>query len=215
MVKRWEDGQKVSVVAMDQDSEIAKVIRESRGNVRHEYDANHTLKALNRYCQELQKEERQWMYGLGRRSRDWFNHVLHQPIARDKKMEMWENTSIIIAAITSSVIIQHIMAISGRTGTCLKLKRVCDRIWVEGSKIIQKVDTLSRSIQANESFHALKGKCTYKRLNFTTSTEARLALRVISQCGNPPLAERTTRIFGHSPLQALCSRMLRGQESKH
>jgi hypothetical protein len=33
----------------DQDSKIAKVIRESRWNAKHEYDANHAKKALDRY----------------------------------------------------------------------------------------------------------------------------------------------------------------------
>jgi hypothetical protein len=53
------------------------------------------------------------------------------------------------------------------------------RYLAEGSKIIQKVDPLSGSTQANESFHAVKGKYTDKRLNATTSTEARFALGVI------------------------------------
>jgi hypothetical protein len=53
------------------------------------------------------------------------------------------------------------------------------RYLAEGSKIIQKVDPLSGSTQPNESFHAVKGKYTDKRLNFTTSTEARFALGVI------------------------------------
>jgi hypothetical protein len=122
----------------DQCSEIGKVILESRWNVRHEYDANHTLKALDRYCQELPKEERELLNGLGRRSRDWFNHALHQPITRDKKIEMWRTPSITFAAITPSVIIQHIMAISGRTGTCLNLKRVCDGIWLKHQKSFTK-----------------------------------------------------------------------------
>jgi hypothetical protein len=47
------------------------------------------------------------------------------------------------------------------------------RCLAEGSKIIQKVDPLSGSTQANGSFHAVKGKYTDKRLNFMTSTEAR------------------------------------------
>jgi hypothetical protein len=50
MVKRWEDDQKVAGVVTDQDSEMA--------NVSHESDANHTKKALDRYSQELLKEER-------------------------------------------------------------------------------------------------------------------------------------------------------------
>jgi hypothetical protein len=65
MAKRWKDDQKVEVVVTDQDSKTAKVIRESHWNVRHEYDANHTKKALDRYCQELPKDERQLLYGLG------------------------------------------------------------------------------------------------------------------------------------------------------
>jgi hypothetical protein len=48
---------KVTVVVTDQDSKTAKVIRESRWNVKHEYDANHAKKALDRYCQGLPKEE--------------------------------------------------------------------------------------------------------------------------------------------------------------
>jgi hypothetical protein len=48
-----------------------------------------------------------------------------------------------------------------------------------------KIDPLSGSTQANESFHAVKGKYTDKRLNFTTSTEARFALGVICQSRNP------------------------------
>jgi hypothetical protein len=48
-------------------------------------------------------------------------------------------------------------------------------------KIIQKVNPLSGSAQANEFFHAVKGKYTDRRFNFTTSTGARFALRVISQ----------------------------------
>jgi hypothetical protein len=86
-----ENDQKVSVVVTNLESRMTKVIRESRWNVRRECDANHTKKALDHYCQELPKGERRLLYGLGRRSRDWFNHVLHQPIARDKKIEKWEN----------------------------------------------------------------------------------------------------------------------------
>jgi hypothetical protein len=55
----------------------------------------------------------------------------------------------------------------------------------EGSKIIQNVDLRSGSTHPNKSFHAVKGKYTDKRLNFTTSTEARFALGVISQSRNP------------------------------
>jgi hypothetical protein len=91
MVKRWKDDQKVAVVVPDQDSKLAKVIGESHWNVKHEYDANHAKKALDLYCQGLPKEERQPLYGLGKRSLDWCNDVSHQPIPRHKKIEMWEN----------------------------------------------------------------------------------------------------------------------------
>jgi hypothetical protein len=59
------------------------------------------------------------------------------------------------------------------------------RYLAEGSKIIRKVDPPSGSTQANESFRAVKGKYTNKRLNLMTSTEARFALGVISQLRNP------------------------------
>jgi hypothetical protein len=70
MVKRWEDDQKVAVAVTGRDSKVAKVIRESRWNVKHEYAANHAKKALDRYYEENTKEERQLLYGLGKRSRD-------------------------------------------------------------------------------------------------------------------------------------------------
>jgi hypothetical protein len=91
MVKRWEDDQKVAVAVTDQDSKMPTLIGESRWNGRHKYDANHSKRALARYCQELPKEERQLLYGPGRRSRNLHSHVLLQPIARDMKIEMREN----------------------------------------------------------------------------------------------------------------------------
>jgi PHD/YefM family antitoxin component YafN of YafNO toxin-antitoxin module len=50
MVKRWEGDQKVGVVVTGQGSKMAIVIRESRWNAKHEYDANHPKKALDGYC---------------------------------------------------------------------------------------------------------------------------------------------------------------------
>jgi hypothetical protein len=49
----------------------------------------------------------------------------------------------------------------------------------EGSQIIQKFHPPAGSTHANKSFHAVKRECTDKRLNFTTSTEARFALGAI------------------------------------
>jgi hypothetical protein len=36
---------------------MAKMTGESRWNVKHEYDANHAKKAIDRDCQDLPKEE--------------------------------------------------------------------------------------------------------------------------------------------------------------
>jgi hypothetical protein len=46
MVKRWADDQTIVVVMTHQDSTMAKVIRESRWNVRGEYGANYVKKAI-------------------------------------------------------------------------------------------------------------------------------------------------------------------------
>jgi hypothetical protein len=48
---------KVAIAVADQDSKMAKAIRESHWNAKHEYNANHAEKALDRYCKELPKEE--------------------------------------------------------------------------------------------------------------------------------------------------------------
>jgi hypothetical protein len=87
MVKKWQDDQNAAVGVMSEDSKTAKGIRDSPLNLTYEYDANHAKKVFDRYCQDLPKEERQLLYGLGRRSRNWFDDVLHQPITRDKKMQ--------------------------------------------------------------------------------------------------------------------------------
>jgi hypothetical protein len=89
------------------------------------------------------------------------------------------------------------------------------RYLAEGSKIIQKVDLLGGSTQANDSFHAVKGMYSNKRLNFTTSTEARFALGGISQSRNPDGQDELRESFNISPLPAERSEMLRDLESKH
>jgi hypothetical protein len=91
MVNPWEDDAKITFVMTDEDSKMAKVIRESRWNVRHKYDAHDTKKALDGYCQELTKEERQLLHGLGKPSRNRLNHALHRPITPNEKIEMSEN----------------------------------------------------------------------------------------------------------------------------
>jgi hypothetical protein len=89
------------------------------------------------------------------------------------------------------------------------------RYLAEGSKIIQKVDPLGGSTQANEPFHAVKGKYTDKPLNSTTSTEARFAMGVISQSRNSGWQDELRKFLDIPPLPAECSKMLRNPESKH
>jgi hypothetical protein len=84
----------------------------------------------------------------------------------------------------------------------------------EGSKSIQKVGTLSGSTQANQSFHAVKGKYTDKRLNFTTSTEARFALGVVSQSRNPGWQDELREFLDILQLPEECRKILRDLESK-
>jgi hypothetical protein len=88
------------------------------------------------------------------------------------------------------------------------------RYLAEGSKIIQKNAPLSGPTQANESFHAVKGKYTDKRLNFTTLTGARFALGAISQSRNPGWQNDLRESVDIAPLLAECSKMLGDLESK-
>jgi hypothetical protein len=73
---------------------------------------------------------------------------------------------------------------------------------------------LSGSTHANESFHAVKGKCTDKRLNFTTLTEARFALGVISQSRNPGWQDAQHESLAIPSLPAECSKILRDLNSR-
>jgi stalled ribosome rescue protein Dom34 len=58
MVKRREDGQKVAVVVVEQDSRMVKEIRKSSWNVKHKCHVNYGKRELDSYCRELPKEER-------------------------------------------------------------------------------------------------------------------------------------------------------------
>jgi hypothetical protein len=55
MIGRWKDDQQVKTVVTNQDSKLGKVIRESRWNIEHEFDANHAKKSLDRYHARLPK----------------------------------------------------------------------------------------------------------------------------------------------------------------
>jgi hypothetical protein len=72
------------IVVNGQDAKMAKMIGESRWNAAAKYDESHQENALGRHCQDLSEEEQRVFSGLRRLSGDWFNHTLHQPIARDE-----------------------------------------------------------------------------------------------------------------------------------
>jgi hypothetical protein len=93
MVGRWENDRKVKTVVTDEDMKLAKVMRESRWDLDDEMNANHAKKSFDRYQQRLPKEECQHLYlcGPDQRLRNWFNHVLHQPIPREHRIEAWES----------------------------------------------------------------------------------------------------------------------------
>jgi hypothetical protein len=128
MVKRCEDDQKVGVVVTDHDSKMGKVIRESRQNVKHETTQ---IKPKGRSTAIVKNFQRR---------RDSFCPGSRSPLGTDlimsyinlspitRRLKCVRTCSITIAATTPNVTIQHIRAINGRTGTCLKLKRVCDGI---------------------------------------------------------------------------------------
>jgi hypothetical protein len=84
----------------------------------------------------------------------------------------------------------------------------------EGPRIIQKVDSLSESIQANDSFHAVKKKYTDKGLNFTTSTETHFVLGILSKFRNSGWQNQLRESLDISPRPAECNKMPMDLESK-
>jgi hypothetical protein len=199
---------------MDQRSKIAKLIRESRWHVTHKYDVNHDKKALDGYCQEFTLEERDLLYGPGKRSRGCFNHLLHQPIPCDKKIEMSENTLGRYCGDRSKCHHPAHQPCQWRNGDMPEVQPSLRRYRSEGLKIIQEFDTHSGSTQVNESFHVVKAKYIDKRLNFTTSTEARFPPGAISKSRSPGWPDELRESLDILPLPAECSKMLRDLESR-
>jgi hypothetical protein len=185
ILRRWEDDQNVAVAVTDQESRMAKLILESRWGVKHEYGPNRSKRTLDRYCQKLPREELQLLDEPGKRSWDWFDDVLEQPIPRNKKSEMRENSVSHHRGDRSKCHHPVHHGYQWKNRDMDEAQASLRRYLVEGSTIIQTVDPLRASTQANESVHAKKGEYTDKRLNSTTSTEARFALGVISQSRNP------------------------------
>jgi hypothetical protein len=82
------------------------------------------------------------------------------------------------------------------------------------SKAVQQFNLFSGSAQANELFHAVKGKYTDKRLIFTSSTKPRFALGAISQYRNPDWQGEPRESLTIPPLPAEFNKMFRDLESK-
>jgi hypothetical protein len=125
MIPRWENEMKVTTIVTDQDSKLAKVIREFRWKVEHEFDISHEKKRLDRFHEWLPKEERQHLDGLGQRLKNWFNKVLHRPIPREKRIEDWANAYDHTVRTTADVPIPHTRIINGDSAITLKQERFC------------------------------------------------------------------------------------------
>jgi hypothetical protein len=194
---------------------MAKVIRESRRTVMHECHINHAKKGLDRYLQEFPKEERQLLYGLGKRSWDWFDRPLHQYIPRDKKIEMWENTLNHYCGGHSKCYHPAHQGYHWKNRDMPEAQPSLRRYLAEGSNVIQKLESLTGSTSANESFQAMKGKYTNKCLNFTILTEALLALGwIVSPNPGPTPARRATRILRHFLIPGRLQQDARGTRIK-
>jgi hypothetical protein len=115
VVKRWEDDHNVAVVLMDQDSRMAKVICESRWNVRHEHDANHTKGYSTAIVKKFQVRSDNFCTGSGSALATGLimPYINLSPVTR--RLKCGRTPSITIASTTPSVAIQHIRAINGHT----------------------------------------------------------------------------------------------------
>jgi hypothetical protein len=214
MIGRWEDDEKVETIITDQDSKLAKVIRESAWDVTHEFDANHAKKSLDRYQEHLPKEQRQHLHGLGQRLKKWFNHVLHLPIGREKRVEEWENAYNHYCGDHTRCADPEHHGYRWRYEESPEGQATLRQYLAEGSKVIRKVDPLRGSTQGNESFHAVKAKYADKRLNLPGSTEGRFALAVVSHSGGPGWTEELRSSLQLPPLPPECAGRLAHMEDR-
>jgi hypothetical protein len=214
MIGRWEDDEEVETIVTDQDSKLAKVIRDSPWKVTHEFDANHAKKSLDRYGERLPKEQHQHLHGLGQRLKNWFNHVLHLPVPREKRVEEWENALNHYCGDHSRCADPEHQGYKWRYRANPAAQDTLREYLAEGPKIIRKVDPLRGSTQANESFHAVKAKYVDKRLNLPGSTEGRLALAVIAHSGGPGWTQELRSSLELPPLPPECAARLARTENR-
>jgi hypothetical protein len=82
------------------------------------------------------------------------------------------------------------------------------RYRADGPKISHKINLLAGSTQANDSFHASKPKYNDKPRNFTTSTEAGLALEGMSSSRNSGWQNERNEALDFPAVPRECSKTL-------
>jgi hypothetical protein len=204
MIPRWEADQKVETVGTDRDSKLAKVIRESPWDVQHDFDPNHAKKSLDKYINGLAPEQRRHLYGLGQRTKDWFNHVIHDDLSRDEKVERWENAFEHYQGDHRRCPNPEHTGYHWRQRDDPEAQETLRGYLAAGSEVIRKVDPLIGSTQLNESFHNVKAKFADKRLDLKGSTEARFALSVMSHSAGPGWEEELRKDLGVPELPNEC-----------
>jgi mevalonate pyrophosphate decarboxylase len=122
MVKRWEDDQKVAVAVTDEVSRLA-----TPAGMPIKKTTQTTLKSRSTaIVKNFQRRSDSFRTGSGSALGTCVIMSYINLFAVTKTLKCGRTPSITIAVTTPSVTIQHIRAINGRTGTYLKLNRVCD-----------------------------------------------------------------------------------------
>jgi hypothetical protein len=93
---------------------------------------------------------------------------LRQPIGGDKKIEMWENVLNHCCRDHSKCYHPAHQGYQWKNRYMLEDYAGLRPLLPEGSEIVQKIDPLTGSTEANELCHDVRGKYTNKYLNFTT-----------------------------------------------
>jgi hypothetical protein len=139
MVKKMEGDQKMEVAVTIEDTRMAKVICESHCNFTREYGANHTESYSTAIPNNFRRrsDSCRARSGGALETRLMTSCISRWPITR--RLEQGRTRSITTAAVTPSAAIQDTRVISGRTGTALKPKRVCDSLWLKDQESFKRL----------------------------------------------------------------------------
>jgi hypothetical protein len=107
---------------------MAKGIQKSSWNLRHQCEENHPKGHPNTTIKSFKRRRDSFCKGPGDVLGTGLIRSCISLSAVTRRLKCGRRSSIGIGATTPNVTIQHIIAINGRTGICLKLKRVCDRV---------------------------------------------------------------------------------------